>query len=674
MPGSAPDPTLEAYEALKKEIAFHDHRYYVLFDPVISDIKYDKLMRRLLEMETAHPEWITPDSPSQRVGAKPLDSLKPYTHRQPMLSLANAYSEEEVREWHQQLLNYLKAEDLGSDFTCEPKLDGVAVEVIYEKGVLKRGATRGDGKTGEDVTENIRTVRTLPLKLIDSDEPSPAYLELRGEVIIERELFYRLNRERKKAGEEPFANPRNLTAGSLKQLDPRIASSRPLDLYIYGVGMMEGIAFASQADLMERLAAMGIKTLEAHACTGTLDDTIAHYRSLLERREEFPFDVDGAVIKVNRFDVCDKLGVRSKSPRYALAYKFPARQETTVLEKIEVQVGRTGALTPVAHLAPVQVGGVEISRATLHNQEEVERLDARAGDTVVVERAGDVIPHIVKVIKDLRPKGAKPFKMPNKCPVCSGPVEDDPDEVAVRCANPACPAVLKARIRHFVGRAGADIEGIGSKLIDQLVEKGLVKRISDLYALEQDVLAGLERMGEKSASNIIEALERSKTMPLPRFIFSLGIRHVGEHGAEILASHFATIDELAGASVEDMEEIKEIGPKVAASVAAFFETPAEKNTLAAFRKAGLEPKASAAAGEGPLEGKSFLFTGAMSAMTRSQAEARVKALGGKVLSGVSKKLDILVAGEKPGSKLKKAKDLGVQVLTEEEFIEFIKKE
>ncbi len=659
----------DAYEALKKEIADHDHRYYVLDDPVLSDARYDGLMRRLLKMEEEHPDWVTKDSPSQRVGAAPLDLLEPYTHRQPMLSLANAYGEPEVREWVAQLLNHLKKKSLGSDFTCEPKLDGLAVEVIYEKGRYTRSATRGDGKTGEDVTEDIRTIRSLPLKLADPGEGMPEYLEVRGEVIIEKSRFNEVNRARKQAGEEPFANPRNLAAGSLKQLDSRITAKRPLDLYVYGIGEVRGLEFETHTELMERLGRMGLKTLAGFAQTGDLDRMIAHYDDLLAKRETFPFDVDGAVIKVNRFKVCRDLGVRSKSPRYALAYKFPARQETTLLEKIVLQVGRTGTLTPVALLQPVQVAGVEIARATLHNQEEIERLDAREGDTVVVERAGDVIPQIVKVIKDRRPLGTKPFSMPDRCPACGAEVVADPEEVAVRCSNADCPAVLKARIRHFVGRGAADIEGIGGKLIDQLVEKNLVQRISDLYGLERGTLAGLERMGEKSASNILEALERSKGMPLARFIFALGIRHVGEHAAEILAIHFADLEELEAAKPEDLEAIKEIGPKAAAGIKAFFETREEQETLEQFRKTGLTPKAAPpSAAEGPLSGISFLFTGTLKEMTRSQAETRVKSAGGRVLSSVSRKLGILVVGEKPGSKLKKAKDLGVEVLNEKEFL------
>ncbi len=664
----------EEYSALKKEIAFHDHRYYVLDDPVISDAKYDGLMRRLLDIEKAHPDWVTPDSPSQRVGAAPLEALKPYAHRTPMLSLANTYNEKEVFQWRDQLLSRLKPGKLESDFTGEPKLDGVAVEVIFERGAFFRGATRGDGKTGEDVTENLRTIRSLPLELLDDGSGVPEYLEVRGEVIIEKSRFNELNRLRVRVGKEPFANPRNLAAGSLKQLDSRVAAQRPLDFYAYGIGDSGETVFESQQELLKRLSGMGLKTLDPFSRAGSIDDMVEHFRFLLSRRETFAFDVDGVVIKVNRFDACSRLGVRSKSPRYAIACKFPARHETTSIDKILIQVGRTGALTPVAILSPVQVGGVEISRATLHNSEEIERLDIREGDRVVVERAGDVIPHIVKVITDVRPKHAKRFKMPARCPVCMDDVVKVPDEVAVRCPNPSCPAVLKAGIRHFVGRNAADIEGIGEKLIDQLVDRGLVHKTSDLYGLSLEEIAGLDRMGDRSAKNVISSLDRSRTnLSLSRFIFALGIRHVGEHVAQILADHYPTLIELRQASAEEMEDIKEIGPKAAASLKAFFESPHAQELLGAFEKAGLSLKAaeSAGAAEGKLQGKSFLFTGVLSNMTRAHAEARVKGFGGRVLSGISRKLDFLVAGEKPGSKLAKAKKIGIEVLSEHEFTEMI---
>jgi len=668
MPDRKSEADLETYTNLKEKIASHDYRYYVLDDPLISDAQYDRLMTQLIELEKAHLDWVTPDSPSQRVGAKPKSELTPYTHRSPMLSLANTYSEEEVVDWRTQLLNHLKVDDIDSEFTCEPKLDGLAVELVYENGKLVKGATRGDGKTGEDVTENIRTIRSVPLLLRGA---SFKLLEVRGEVVIEKEKFYALNEKRKAEGLEPFANPRNLAAGSLKQLDPKITDERPLDLYIYGLGEVKGVEFKSQSEMWDELGEMGIKTLKPFAVKGDMQEVLRRYNEILEKRESFPFDVDGAVIKVDSFEICRRLGVRSKSPRYAIAYKFPARQETTVLRAIKVQVGRTGALTPVAELDPVQLGGVEVSRATLHNREEIERLDAREGDTVVVERAGDVIPHIIKVIMDLRPAKTKPFTMPGRCPVCNTEVVEDPDEVAIRCQNTSCPAVLKARIRHFVQRTAMDIEGMGGKLIDQIVDEKKVARISDLYSLDLETLSNLERMGDKSASNILEALEKSKTVTLPRFIFALGVRHVGEHVADILASHFPSTDELKEATEEELEKIKEIGPKAAASVKAFLENEQEMKTLKSLYEAGISPKQAAPPSTGELSDKTFLFTGSLEKMTRHEAEAHVKALGGRILSGVSKKLEILVVGKKPGSKLAKGKKLGVRVLTEDEFLDLL---
>ncbi len=659
------DRSRAEYDALKAEILEHDRRYYVLDDPVLSDAAYDRLMSRLLEIEAAHPDWVDATSPSQRVGAAPLAGLESYTHRTPMLSLQNTYEASEVGEWHGQLLNYLETDDLESAFTCEPKLDGLAVEVIYENGILARGATRGDGRTGEDVTENIRTIRSVPLAL--KTARPPALLEVRGEVVIGRDAFRALNRQKAGRGEEPFANPRNLAAGSLKQLDPKVTASRPLDVYFYGVGATRGISFERHSQFIDVLPEIGLKTLKSHALTGTLDEALRHYDSILERREQIPFEVDGAVIRVDRLDVCQRLGVRSRSPRWAIAFKFPARQEVTRLLDITIQVGRTGTLTPVALLEPVQVGGVQIARATLHNQEEIERLDARVGDKVLVERAGDVIPHVVKVIKDMRPSGTRAFTMPSRCPVCGTAVVGDPDEVAVRCPDPACAAVLKARIRHFVQRTAADVEGIGGKLIDQLVERKLVRRLADLYALDREMLAGLERMGDKSAENIAAALEKSKTLRLNRFLFALGIRHVGETAAETLAVHYHDLDRLRTASVEDLEGIKEIGAKMAASITAFFADPKAAADVDAILAAGVAPQPLEPAAGGALAGKGFLFSGTLS-RPRKEFEAQVKAAGGRILSGVSRNLDYLVVGSKPGSKVKKAQALEIPVLDEDEFV------
>ncbi|MEW6744042.1 MAG: NAD-dependent DNA ligase LigA [Planctomycetota bacterium] len=661
----------ERVEQLRSEILEHDYRYYVLAQPIISDFEYDRLLRELEQLEQRHPELRSPDSPTQRVGGQVSEGFAPIQHRQPMLSLANAYDRDEVFEWYEQMKNFIKVREFPSALTAEPKLDGVAVEVVYEEGRFVAGSTRGDGLVGEEITANLRTIRSLPLRLRRETRELRSRLEVRGEVVIERAAFEELNRRRLEQGEEPFANPRNLTAGSLKQLDSRITAERPLVFFAHGLGEAPGLDTLPHWQMLAVLEEAGFRTLRHWGARGTLEEALASFERLLAQKDEMPIDMDGVVIKVDDPVIRRRLGIRSRSPRWAIAYKFPARQATTRLIAIDVQVGRTGTLTPVAKLDPVEVAGVTIQHATLHNKEEVERLDVRPGDTVLVERAGDVIPKIVKVIKEKRPPGTAAYDFPERCPVCQHPVVQSEGEVAVRCPNVACPAQVKERIRHFVSRSGIDIEGIGDKLIEQLVEQGGVRDFADLYELDRERLIKLERMGEKSAANILAQIGRSKQSTLVRLLFALGIRQVGEHVAEILASHFREIGKIMEASLEELTSIHEIGPAVAANVRSYFDDPSNREIVKRLLAHGICPAAPVARADGGLAGRSFLFTGTLEAMSRSEAEKLVRERGGRILSGVSKELDFLVCGGKPGSKLKKAQELGIRTVTEKEFLEMM---
>ena len=659
-------------DALIAEIGRHDRLYYELDRPAISDAEYDALLRELSELEGAHPALRRPDSPTQRVSGRPVDEIAAVPHRRPMLSLENTYDRQEVDDWVESITEFLgvAAEELV--FSCEPKLDGVALEVIYERGRFARAVTRGDGRVGDDVSHTVRTVRGLPLEL--EGKRAPELLEVRGEAIMTRKSFERVNRNREKAGEELFINPRNLASGTLKVLDPAVAASRPLNMVCYGLGETEGLLAAGGGEprghrqAMEALAALGLPTSLELSRTGPLAEVLAHHEALLARRDELPFEVDGSVIKVDSFALQERLGLRSRSPRWAIAYKFPARQGTTVVLDIAVQVGRTGALTPTAVVAPVHVSGVTITNVTLHNRDEIARLGVKVGDRVLIERAGDVIPKIVGVTVH---GPGEPWHMPVACPVCGTPAREVEGEVVVRCPNPRCPGVLKRRIGHFVSRAAMDIEGVGEKLIDQLVDGGLVRELADLYALDEARLAELERMGELSARNVMEGLEQSRTRPLPRLLNGLGILHVGETVAEKLAEHFGTLEALRAASLEDLQGVAGIGPSVAESVRAFLDDPDERANLDRMLERGVRPAAVAAGGSGPLAGQTFLFTGTLERMSRREAQERVKALGARLLSGVSANLSVLVAGEKPGSKLKKAQELGIKVLSEDEFVSLL---
>lgn len=656
---------------LTEELNEHAHRYYVLDDPIISDAAYDRLIRELEQLEGEFPALQRPDSPTQRVGGKALPSFSEFVHPSPMLSLQNVFSEGEFLEFDQRVRRHLEQEgDIA--YMAEPKLDGVAIELVYEEGLLIAAATRGDGMVGENVTPNARTIGSIPLRLKKPEgrEP-PRRLVVRGEVIILKQDFERLNRQQEEAGEKPFKNPRNAAAGSLRQLDSRITAGRPLSATMYSPG--EEIAgIRDQAQFLSWLAALGfLVNPEVRLCRGA-QEVLRAYQDLEARRHELPYEVDGLVVKVNRYDLHKELGEISRSPRWAIAFKFPAHQETTVVEDIVVSVGRTGALTPVAHLRPVLIGGVEVSRATLHNQDEIERKDVRVGDTVFIQRAGDVIPEVVAVVLEKRQGTPPRFQFPAACPTCGGHVVREPEEAVHRCTNMNCPAQLQGRLLHFASRGAMDIDGLGDKLVAQLVERGLVKDVADLYRLDHKTLAGLERMADKSARNLMNALDRSKTPPLARFFYALGIRHVGEHIARLLADAFGSVDNLAASSTEQLQAVAGIGPEVAASLRSFFDEPKNLDELTRLYQTGVRPvppeKRDRPRTNQPLAGKIVVLTGTLASMERHKAKELIEQLGGKVAGSVSKKTDLVIAGENPGSKLAKAEELGILVIGEEELL------
>lgn len=655
-------------ERLRREINHHNYLYYVLDRPEIPDEKYDALFRDLEALEKDFPELVTPDSPTQRVGAPPLESFGTIVHAMPMLSLSNTTTEKETLEFDKRLKRFLGSDD-DIEYVVELKLDGLAVELIYEDGRLTNGSTRGDGYRGEDVTLNLRTIRSLPLTLIPAPgKPPPGFLEARGEVIIRKTDFELLNRRREESGEETFANPRNAAAGSIRQLDSKITASRPLDIFFYGTGRVEGATFLTHHEVLGFLRDLGLKTSpETTVCEG-IESVIEAFHRIGQMRDSLPFEIDGVVVKVNPLALQERLGSISRSPRWAIALKFPPSQETTVIEDIIVQVGRTGALTPVALLTPTTVGGVEVRRATLHNQDEIDRKDVRIGDTVTIQRAGDVIPEVVSVIKDLRPDDSQPFVIPDSCPVCGSKALRLQDEVVSRCLNISCPARIRESIRHFASKRAMNIDGLGAKLVHKLVSSGLVSDVVDLYGLSRQDLAGLERMAEKSADNIILAIDASRTTTLQRLIFALGLRHVGEHLARVLAGHYGSLQKLANTTVEELITIREVGPQVAESVYTFFHDPANLALLSKLEASGIRPVEEGPRRVATLSGKTFIFTGTLSSMTRNQARLRVEELGGRVTSTVTSNTDFVVAGENPGSKLKKALSLGIKIIKEEDFI------
>jgi DNA ligase (NAD+) len=650
---------------LRKELNRHNYLYYVLDEPEVSDAEYDRMMRELVGLEERDPALITPDSPTQRVGAPPLEKFVSAPHAVPMLSLENGFDEEEIRAFDQRVKKLLGA-DVPLTYTAEPKMDGVAVELIYENNQLVRASTRGDGFTGEDITANVRTIRTVPLALLAGPfSQILKRLEVRGEVFIALKAFRTLNQERLENGVPLFANPRNAAAGSLRQLDSKITAKRPLEIFCYGIGFAEGLSFETHWDTLQGLKGVGLRVNPlSRRCRG-IETAIAYYKEIAAKRHQLAYEVDGVVIKVDNLALQKELGEKSRSPRWAIAYKFPATQETTRVLKIEVQVGRTGVLTPVAHLKPVSVGGVVVSRATLHNEDEVAKKDIRQGDTVLVQRAGDVIPEVVKVIVSKRTGQEVPFRMPNTCPVCGAEVVRLEGEVAYRCINTSCKAQVKERIKHFASQDALDIDGLGDKLIEQMVEKGFIKSYADIFSVKRDTLIGLERMAEKSADNLLAAIENSKRTTLARLIYALGIRHVGEHLARVLAERFGSLERFMAAGEEELLCVEEVGPQVATSVVTFFRNRENRENIDRILAGGVVPAAPASAKEKRLAGMTFVLTGTLPSMTRSEAKAKIEELGGKVVGAVSSKTSYVVAGEKPGSKLDNAKSLGIGILDEE---------
>jgi len=661
------DATTKRIEELRELIRYHEYKYYVENEPEISDFEFDRLMAELRELEKKRPDLVTPDSPTQRVGGKPLEAFEVVEHRVPMQSIDNTYSVDEISEFHERVSRLLHGEAV--EYIVELKIDGVAVSLLYEDGIFVRGATRGDGQRGDDVTENLRTVKEIPLRLRPA-KAVPPVLEARGEIYLAKAEFQRINREREKRGEPLFANPRNAAAGSLKLLDPRITATRRLGLFSYGIGYAEGIDVTTHEQALNLLERLSLPVNPHWKKCTTIEEVIEHCLSFGKKRAELPYEIDGMVVKVNSFEQQTRLGSTAKSPRWAVAYKFAAERAMTKLKSIVVQVGKSGTLTPVANLEPVSLAGTIVKRATLHNADEIERKDIRVGDTVLVEKAGEIIPQVVEVLFDKRTGKEKRFRMPTRCPVCGGRVTKDPEGVYHRCHNISCPAQIKARIRHFASRQAMDIEGLGPALIEQLVDRGLVKDVSDIYRLEVGSLEKLDRMAETSARNLVEAIEESKTRDLYRLIYALGIPHIGVSAARALASRFESLDALSSARLEDLAAVEGIGSIVAQSVIDFFSDRRNRGTIERLRDSGVNMRRhrepSVVAG-GPLAGKTFVLTGKLTGYTRDEATKIIERAGGKVTSSVSAKTDYVLVGDEPGSKLEKARRLGVQLIDESDF-------
>ncbi|AGH94289.1 NAD-dependent DNA ligase LigA [Pseudobdellovibrio exovorus] len=659
---------IQRHNELKKLVSYHNQAYHTLDKPEIPDLEYDQLFAELLDLEQKYPDLDISDSPSQRVGGEAISQFQKVAHRKPMLSLANSYSVEDILEFDQRVKKFLRSEE-PVEYFAELKLDGLSMELVYEEGQLVRALTRGDGVVGEDVTHNVRTIKTIPLKL--KGKKIPSLLEVRGEVLIYKKDFLEMNQAYEELGEDTFANPRNAAAGTVRQLDPKIAASRPLKFIAYALGEYEGITFPTQKSVGETFKSFGLPVLEDDltACSSDPQDLVHYYQDIEKKRQQLPFDIDGIVIKVNSLAQQEDLGLVARSPRWATAAKFQPEQAETVIETIQVQVGRTGALTPVAIMQPVKVGGVTITNATLHNQDEIDRKDVRIGDSVLIQRAGDVIPEVVSVILSKRPTDSEPFKIPPHCPSCNSLAAKEEGEAVLRCVNPLCKSKLKEAIKHFVSRRAMNLEKVGDKLIEAFVDKEMIRSFSGLYELQRDQLLTLERQGEKSVDNILKSIEASRKTTVARFIYALGIRFVGEQTAKLLADHFVTIEKFLAATKEELETVPEIGPKVSLSILSSLENNdfvAEVKKLTGF----IEFEQAKRKTEGPLSGKSFLVTGTLP-VKRDQAHELIEANGGKLLSGVSSKLSYLVVGDDPGSKVDKAQSLGVPVISWDDLLKML---
>lgn len=652
-------------------LEYHNKLYYQLDTPEITDAEYDTLFRELLAIEKEYPDLLTKESPTQRVGGSPVARFRTVTHQIPMLSLDNATNAEEIKS----KLDLRIKKELGLsetdsiEYMCEPKMDGLAVELLYEDGLLSVASTRGDGVTGEEVTENIRTIKGLPLRLVG--ENIPHILEIRGEVYLALAAFQKINRDREENGEPPFANPRNAAAGSLRQLDSRITARRPLSFFCYAPGRVEDGQFSSQVQFLQKMAEWGIPVNPLVRVVNDIGGAVKYYDEMQSNRESLPYEIDGTVVKVNSFLLQRELGQKSRSPLWAIACKFPPRQAETILEDILLSVGRTGVITPVAKLKPVEISGVTVSRATLHNWDEVAAKDIRVGDTVIVERAGDVIPAVVRVVTSNRNGSEQIMHPPQLCPECGSTVVKIADEVALRCMGISCPPKIRESIKHFASRTAMDIEGLGDKVVEQLLSLGLIKTVADIYRLKKDDFMRFERMGDKLASNLLNAIENSKTSDLSRYIFALGIRHVGERTAKTLAQSFGSIENIQSATIEELSSIRDIGPAVAASIFIFFRTPDNTAVINQLQELGVNPATVAKTAGGELSGKNFVFTGTLTRFGRDDARKMVEERGGNVIGSVSKKTDYLVSGEEAGSKLSKAKDLGITILLEQDFLNLL---
>jgi DNA ligase (NAD+) len=650
---------------LRKDLNYHSYRYYVLDDPVVSDEEYDRMIRELINIEEEYPQLITPDSPTRRVGAQPDDAFSPIEHRARMMSLDNVFDKEELEAFINRVENHVGK----TDYICELKIDGAGIALTYEGGVFIQGATRGDGVTGEDVTANLKTVRSLPLHLLGDKLPS--VLEIRGEVFMPKQSFLELNVLREEEGQSPFANPRNAAAGSLRQLDPHVTAARHLDLICYEIGYVAGVEIQTHARVLEQISEWGFHVSEHWHHVKSVNEMEKICDEWIEKRDDLDYEVDGAVVKVNSLELRERLGATSKAPRWAVAYKFPAEEKTTRLLDIEINVGRTGALTPTAVLEPVFVGGSTVSRATLHNEDEVERTGIKIGDMVLVHKAGDVIPEVIKPIVDLRDGNERDFVMPEHCPVCGSKAHRPEGEVVARCLNVDCPARLFESIFHFASRGAMDIEGLGPATIKELMEKEYVHTVEDIYFLTADQLYTLAGFKDKAVANLLNAITGSKSRPLSRLLFGLGVRHVGSHMAEVLAQRYRSMDRLAETGIEELEGIEEVGPTIAESVAAFFDEPRNLELIARLKEAGVNMEEEVEEGPSPLEGLAFVLTGALDSLTREEARRAIEARGGRVSSSVSKKTDYVVAGADPGSKYDKAQDLGVSIIAEDELLRML---